>query len=101
MRREGFDPQVGDRVMFRDWDDMEYEFGLNVYGAIDCKFYFTEKMRPLCGTEFTITEIEGDKYFGHGTRSRISKDMLRMADEEYADFDDSEIVKYLSAVRVI
>lgn len=101
MRRENFDPQVGDLVAIRDWDDMEEEFGLNEYESIKCEFNFTEAMRSLCGREFTITKIEYGKYFGLGTGFSISKDMLRMADEEYTDFDDSEISKYLSTVRVI
>lgn len=49
--------KAGDRVRIRDWDDMEREFGLNAYGAIQCENLFTPKMRRLCGQEGRVTAI--------------------------------------------
>ena len=50
---------VGQRVRIRDWDDMEKEFGLKPWGAIECEFTFPEYMKYLCGCEATITKIIG------------------------------------------
>ena len=49
---------VGDRVKIRSWVDMLKEFG-KVSGrtSIDCRFKFTEDMRPLCGKKATIVYI--------------------------------------------
>ena len=51
--------KVGDIVKVRDWDDMVEEFGLTPNRNIDCKFYFTEKMRHLCGQTAKISGISG------------------------------------------
>ncbi len=48
---------VGDRVQFKEWDEMEKEFGLNFWGAIRCHGCFIDDMRHLCGTYATIKEI--------------------------------------------
>jgi len=67
---------VGDRVQFKEWDEMEKEFGLNFWGAIRCSICFSSDMRHLCGTYATIKKIcrdgtvslsefstKGDKYW--------------------------------------
>lgn len=51
--------KVGDIVRVRDWDDMVEEFGLTPNRNIDCKFYFTEEMRHLCGQTAKISGISG------------------------------------------
>lgn len=51
---------VGDRVRFRSWDDMESEFGTEPEtGCIKIrgKIYFTKDMRPLCKTYATIKSM--------------------------------------------
>lgn len=51
---------VGDRVRFRSWDDMESEFGLEpIDGSINIlnKITFSQYMRPLCGTYATIESM--------------------------------------------
>ena len=65
MDRSNFDPQVGDSVRIRSWEDMESEFGIDEDGNIPCKFSFTEYMKDMCGDEFTITKIHDGKYSGH------------------------------------
>ena len=47
----------GDRVQFKEWDEMEKEFGLNLSGSIKCYLSFATGMRYLCGTYATIKEI--------------------------------------------
>lgn len=56
-QREDF--HVGDRVRFRDWDDMANEFGLNCNGSIDVFHSFPEFMKHLCGTTAVISKIDG------------------------------------------
>lgn len=47
--------KVGDRVVVRDWDDMEKEYGTSEGGTIHCCFGFTDTMRHLCGRTATVT----------------------------------------------
>ena len=49
---------VGDRVVIREWDDMEEEYGLTSSSSINCNCYFTTGMRYLCGREFTIRALD-------------------------------------------
>lgn len=90
--------KVGDIVRIREWDDMVEEFGKTA-DHIDCRYAFTEPMRPLCGKEFTILRIEGAKVFGSDFgRWTISTDMIEYAlfhREEFND-DTSDIECYLS-----
>ena len=46
----------GDRVVVRDWDDMEKEYGATEYGTIHCRFGFTDDMCHLCGRTATVTD---------------------------------------------
>lgn len=54
--------KVGDRVLIRQWDDMEKEFGLDGCGDIKCRFYFTEKMKMHCGRVLTVKQASGHYY---------------------------------------
>lgn len=47
--------KVGDKVIVREWDDMEKEFGLDSGGDIKAKCCFVESMREHCGKSVTIT----------------------------------------------
>lgn len=51
--------KVGDRVRIRQWEDMEKEFGTDLFGDIVMKGYwhFAKGMHHLCGREAVITEI--------------------------------------------
>ena len=56
--------KVGERVRIRQWDDMEREFGLDPFGDIDCRPFFTRDMEGegLCGRTATIVTIYSDGY---------------------------------------
>lgn len=84
---------VGDRVIIREWNDMEDEFGLDEGGDIECRFTFTDEMIKFCGAELTIREIssssgriyfeEQDECFdGELEYYSFSADMLRLIDPE-------------------
>lgn len=45
--------QVGDVVRVRSWDDMKDEFGLDVYGDINCRFRFTRAMQK-CAVNYIM-----------------------------------------------
>ena len=56
--------KVGDRVRIRDWDDMEREYGLTVFGSIDGpNDVFSKNMKRLCGKLCVISSIEGQEVF--------------------------------------
>lgn len=48
--------KVGDRVRIREWADMEKEFGLDPWNAIDCEFAFVPEMKHLCGRTATVAK---------------------------------------------
>lgn len=52
--------KVGELVRIRQWDDMKKEFGINVFGSIDCKCHFTSEMEPLCGKYAEISRLHKD-----------------------------------------
>ena len=88
--------KVGDIVRVRDWDDMVEEFGLTPNRNIDCKFYFTEEMRHLCGQTAKISEIKDDRliltdWSGGGNHDwDFSDDMFEL--EKSADLFNSGYV---------
>lgn len=52
--------KVGDRVVVRDWDDMEEEYGVYpISGTIKCPNGFTKSMRHLCGRTATVVSVNG------------------------------------------
>lgn len=63
---------VGDRVVIREWDDMEKEYGLTFSSDINCHYTFAKGMRYLCGKEFTIKKID---YKLDGVMSSLKKIM--------------------------
>lgn len=74
---------VGDRVVIREWDDMEEEYGLTSNSSINCNCYFTTGMRYLCGREFTIRALdepyEGSVKFEENDEWNYHIDMIRPA----------------------
>lgn len=47
--------KVGDKVIVREWEDMEKEFGTDRDGDINAKCIFVKSMREHCGKSVTIT----------------------------------------------
>ena len=99
MSRENFNPQVGDLVRFREWEDMKEEFGL-YSDDINCMFLFTTEMKNvgLCGKEFVIDEITGAEIRGHNTGYAVSKDMIEYVPEK--PFDTEGIDKFFDTIIV-
>ena len=85
---------VGDRVVIRDWDDMEAEFGCDDYGNIMCDKVFLDEMRFLCGQEFVIEQIDIDNesvvFEGDQIHYCIGFDMIRSCEnpDEELSMDD-------------
>ena len=52
--------KVGELVRIRQWDDMVKEFGTRDTGSVNCKCYFTESMKPLCGKYAEIKDLRVD-----------------------------------------
>lgn len=102
--RDKFDPQVGDIVRIREWDDMVAEFGLNDAGNIPCKFTFIQDMKKLCGRTFKLTKI--DSYgvcYGLDTSFSISKDMIELAEDSspWEEVDGSMIDEFLGTIKLV
>lgn len=63
-----FNPQPGDTVTIRTWDDMAEEYGLNESGGIKTPYLtILEGMKQYCGRSYTveraydISDITSDK----------------------------------------
>ena len=52
--------EVGDKVLIRDWDDMEREFGLDRDGDIRCTPCFSTKMKKFCNKIITVCGVDKD-----------------------------------------
>lgn len=52
--------EVGDKVLIRDWDDMEKEFGLDSDGDIRCTPCFSTKMKKFCNKIITVFKVDKD-----------------------------------------
>ena len=52
--------KVGELVRIRQWDDMVKEFGTDSFGSVACRYFFTKRMKPLCGKYAEITKIRDD-----------------------------------------
>lgn len=78
----------GDLVVIRDWNDMEEEYGLNECGNISCKFTFVAEMVYLCGSEWTIRDIDRSGHvrfseeYSPDHEYHISTDMIRHVEDE-------------------
>lgn len=93
--------KVGDRVQFKEWDEMGKEFGLRTDG-INTKCLFRKEMRHFCGTYATIENLTS--FAGHplvvlrdftttgNTRWNFTPDMLKPAStkKQKADNENSK-----------
>ena len=77
--------KTGDVVVFKDWDEMEKEYGTRYSGSIDCYKCFTLSMKPLCGTRATIQKVaaDGQVYFTDVSNSyKYSTDMIKPINDD-------------------
>lgn len=49
--------KVGDEVVFKSWEEMEKQYGLNSRGYIPTTKTFTKDMKYLCGVKATIIDL--------------------------------------------
>lgn len=53
-----FNPQPGDIVTIRTWDDMAEEYGLNRYGEIKTLHIpISQNMKRFCGLSYIVKEV--------------------------------------------
>jgi hypothetical protein len=82
------DIKVGMKVRFREWDDMEKEYGTASNGSIAVKFSFTKAMRRFCGICANVLFIKGNsiklsgQFEGPWGGYSISANMLEPVVEE-------------------
>ena len=77
--------KVGDKVRIKTWEKMKKEFGLDSWGDIRCKLYFTSEMKQmgLCEKEFIISGItNNEKLKGLDADYDISEDMAELVKKE-------------------
>jgi hypothetical protein len=69
--------KVGDKVVFKSWEELEHQFGVDVNDNINCDYCFTPEMRYLCGQTIVIKGLEGNRIYGHHLGWSISTDMIK------------------------
>jgi hypothetical protein len=53
-----FDPQPGDTITIRTWDDMAEEYGLNESGGIKTPYItILQGMKQFCGHSYIVKEV--------------------------------------------
>lgn len=55
--------EVGDKVLIRDWDDMEREFGIGGADGINCECGFTKGMKKFCNTVVEIVRVTASSHY--------------------------------------
>lgn len=75
--------RIGDKVLVRQWSDMEKEFGLNKYGSINTYCHFVSDMSVFCGKVVTINKVFKES---SGVIYEIKED------PSYFDWDDGMFV---------
>jgi hypothetical protein len=50
--------EIGDKVIIRQWDRMEEQFGLDNEGDIECPLAFTKTMKKLCGLTARVKSVK-------------------------------------------
>lgn len=106
--------QVGDRVVFKTWEEMKAEYGINISGNIDCSHIFTIEMENTINKTkvYTINQIDDNKVLLDGCAYYIiSTDMIKHYEEnielETSIYDSilqkdfSEINKIISSGGVL
>ena len=66
---------------------------------IPCKYSFTDFMRNMCGDEFMITGIEGQRLLGYPMGAiSVSIDMVEPVPED--EIDGAELDDFLSGIKI-
>lgn len=55
--------KIGDEVVFKSWEEMEKQYGLDDDGQIPTKFTFIKDMRCLCGTKAIIKNLTNNRIY--------------------------------------
>lgn len=84
--------KVGDRVRIRQWDDMENEFGTDVYGNIMVRLRFIPSMKYLCGKDAVITNIN-ERYDYYNLNVGEAEDLVYAFSDEMLEKAESDIEK--------
>ncbi len=83
--------QVGDRVVFKTWEEMKKEYGIKENGDIDCSYVFTIEMEHAIDKTkvYTITQISGDQVVLNDIvwRFFISTDMIKIYTSKSTKYD--------------
>ena len=100
--RESWEPEPGEVVRVREWDDMVSEYGL-IGSKIPVRFGFYKSMNHLCGREYVVESVgDNGEVYGHGSGFAISKDILVPTQISTSPvFDEPEMSDFLGTFTVI
>lgn len=100
--------KVGDIVVVKTWDEMEWEFEKDPFGAIKTYHGFPADMKRFCGNAAEITGIDKhdvDLAFFDKELARFSRewnfdtDMITIERDEAMDIpDESELLGFVGGV---
>lgn len=94
--------KVGDKVIVREWEDMEKEFGLDSNGDIKCELLFLSGMKKYCGKELTISRQTMDGLYRTAECGySFSDDMLLPTTFYKEDMKDGFVIKTRNGKRFV
>lgn len=76
---------IGDKITIRQWDDMESEFGLDLFDNIKVPKVFPESMKQYCGQTLPIVYVRRhvpptfDSYYLAGSSRIFSSPMFEQS----------------------
>ena len=65
------------KVKIKTWKQMEKEFGLDFYGDINCKYYFTSEMEKDMPKNRIIEIIDNERWWVNDGYWSVSEDMIK------------------------
>ena len=55
--------KIGDKIVFKSWEEMEKQYGLDIFGNIPTSQTFVKDMKYLCGVKAIITNFTNNRVY--------------------------------------
>lgn len=82
--------KIGDKIVFKSWEQMEKQYGLTPKGNIPTEATFAKDMKYLCGAKAVITRLTDSRVYLEfdPTEKEVIKE-----NEQYSWYYDKQMIK--------
>ena len=82
--------KIGDKIVFKSWEQMEKQYGLDIFGNIHTSQTFVKDMKYLCGVKAIITNFTNNRVYLEfdPTEKEVIKE-----NEQYSWYYDKQMIK--------